>query len=105
MTSNNLTLKISLMKQIATNYFRARNVLCKKSDVLSDTNFHSLCSYIFCVLQAYTKLKSSEKSFINNEFFYGAKEEWWKSSLTKEKYKKVQVQSIDHFLAVFYEIF
>ena len=96
---------INVMREIATMYFRSRRVLVKASDQLSDSSFHAICSYIYSVLYSYTKLPIDEKRFINNEFFYAANDGWWKSSLTLNEYKKVQKESIEHFLTYFYEVF
>ena len=94
-----------VMKEIATVYFRARRMLTNYPDVLTDSQFHQICSYIYTVLYSYTKLTSNEKQFLNNEYFYGANEGWWKSSLTEAQYKAMQKQSITNFMRNFYEVF
>lgn len=89
------------MIAIAHNYFLARRYL-KYFDAISEDNFAILCSYISKVKRAFQKLNDDEKSFINNEYFYEAPFDWWKSIYSSNAYCRLKKSSIIHFLEVFH---
>ena len=103
MNSKNMSELIDMMKTVATNYFKARRTIIQNPDNLTDNNFHLLCAYIYAVVSSYSRLSSYEKLFLNNEFFYGAHDGWWKSSLSYSDYLVVCKKSITDFLVNFHE--
>ena len=86
---------------IANNYFLARRFL-KQCNNLTEDNFKLLCAYINNVRKAFSHLDEQEKVFINNEYFYEAPIYWWKKIITVNTYKKIKMQSVEHFLEAFY---
>lgn len=89
------------MEIVSQNYFFARRILSNNME-MSEDNFLILINYMKCVRACYEKLESTQKRFINNEYFYQGYLNWWKKEMTQKEYLVLKIKSIVNFLEDFY---
>ena len=101
-----LTTLSKRMQLIAKTYFASRKRTQLEERLFDSNDKHEknkYDTYTERVENAYKKLDSLERLFINNEFFYQEYAFWWIERFSKNTYYRYKKKAIIHFLVLFYE--